>query len=49
VICTLAAQAMIETGGPDRKQLKGATGEQQVVMVRKWWEEDGIKNDWSKD
>jgi len=48
-ICCLAAEAMAQTTGLDRKQFKGATGEQQVVMVRKWWEEDGIKKDWSKD
>jgi hypothetical protein len=45
-ICRLAAEAMLETARLDRKQFKGANGEQQVVMVRKWWEEAGASQNW---
>jgi hypothetical protein len=48
-ICKLAAEAMVETAKLNRQQFKGVSSEQKVVMVRQWWEEDGMKRDWSKD
>ena len=46
VICKLAAQAMIETGGLDRKQFNNLTDEQQVTSVRQWWEAAGASRQW---
>jgi len=46
VICKLAAQAMIETGGLDRKQFNNLTDEQQVTSVRQWWEAAGASQQW---
>jgi hypothetical protein len=40
-ICKLAARAMIETAALDRKQFKGLSDAQQVILIRKWWEETG--------
>lgn len=48
-ICKLATRAVMETARLDRKQFKGITDEQQVTLVRQWWEEDGIKKDWSNE
>jgi hypothetical protein len=48
-VCKLAAQAMIETARLDRSPFKNVSGEQQVLMVRQWWEAAGIKNHWQDD
>ncbi len=45
-ICKEAADAMIETAALDRRPFKDASSEQQVVMIRKWWEDEGGKIDW---
>jgi len=45
-ICKEAADAMIETAALDRRQFKDLSSEQQVVMIRKWWEDEGSKIDW---
>jgi hypothetical protein len=48
-ICRLAAGAMVETAGLDRQPFKGTNGEQQVTMVRQWWEATGIQQTWSSE
>jgi hypothetical protein len=48
-ICKLAAQAMIETAALDRKQFKGLSDEQQVTLVRQWWEGTGIHQTWNSE
>jgi hypothetical protein len=48
-ICRLAAGAMVETAGLDRQSFKGTNGEQQVTMVRQWWEATGIQQTWSSE
>ena len=45
-ICKLAARAVIETARLDRKQFKGIPDEQQVTLVRKWWEDIGSRQQW---
>jgi hypothetical protein len=42
-VCKQAAQAMIETARLDQKQFAGVSEEQQVTLVREWWEKEGNK------
>jgi hypothetical protein len=45
-VCRLAAEAVIETSGLERKQFKNVSIERQVNMVRAWWENTGSQQSW---
>lgn len=45
-ICKLAANAVIETAGLNRNELKNASDQQRLAEVRSWWEKEGTSQHW---
>jgi hypothetical protein len=47
-ICEKAARAIADSGNLNEGDFAGKSGEQLILSVRKWWEDEGIEQDWSK-
>jgi hypothetical protein len=45
-VCEKAAKAIVETANLDKNQFAGKSGDQVILSVRNWWEEEGIKKEW---
>jgi hypothetical protein len=43
-----AAQAMTETAGLKARRFAGKSGEELILGVRNWWEQDGSRRDWAR-